>query len=134
MVNLLRGNAKSFTNISATTAAFTLPAGNYGVTVTATFGGGSVTLQRLAADASTYVTCLTALTAAGYATVLFPQAHTGSRSPPPSMSTLPRSPRADRWRVSSSLTSPSRTRRLRSSNRTSRPARKRPTPGRRRIN
>ena len=72
MVNLLRSNGKSFSNVSATTAAFTLPAGNYGVTVTATFGGGSVTLQRLAADASTYVTCLTALTTAGYATVLLP--------------------------------------------------------------
>lgn len=72
MVNMLRGNSASYSNISATTAAFTLPAGNYGVTVTATFGGGSVTLQRLAADASTYVTCLTAFTAAGYATVLLP--------------------------------------------------------------
>jgi hypothetical protein len=72
MVNLLRGNAKSFSNISATTAAFSLPAGNYGVTVSATFGGGTVTLQRLAADASTYVPCLTAFTAAGYATQLLP--------------------------------------------------------------
>lgn len=72
MVNMLRGNSTSYSNISATTAAFTLPAGNYGVTVTATFGGGSVTLQRLAADASTYVTCLTAFTAAGYANVLLP--------------------------------------------------------------
>lgn len=72
MANFLRGNSQSFSNISATTAAFTLPAGNYGVTVTATFGGGSVTLQRLAADNSTYVTCLTAFTAAGYATVLLP--------------------------------------------------------------
>ena len=72
MVNFLRGNAKSFSNISATTSAFTLPAGNYGVTVSATFGGGSVTLQRLAADGTTYVTCLTAFTAAGYATVLLP--------------------------------------------------------------
>ena len=72
MVNLLRGNARSFSNISADTAAFTLQAGNYGVTIHATFGGGSVTLQRLAADATTYVTCLTAFTAAGYATVLLP--------------------------------------------------------------
>ena len=72
MANFLRGNAQTFSNISATTSAFSLPAGNYGVTVTATFGGGSVTLQRLAADASTYVTCLTAFTAAGYATVLLP--------------------------------------------------------------
>jgi hypothetical protein len=69
---MLRGNAKSFTNISATTAAFTLPAGNYGVTAKGTWGGGSVTLQRLAADGSTYVTCLTTFTADGYATVLLP--------------------------------------------------------------
>jgi len=72
MVNFLRGNNASYSNISATTAAFTLPSGLYGVTVTATFGGGSVTLQRLAADGSTYVTCLTAFTAAGYATVNLP--------------------------------------------------------------
>ena len=72
MVNMLRGNSVAFTNISATTAAFTLPRGQYGVTVTATFGGGNVALQRLAADGSTYVTCLTAFTAAGYATVSLP--------------------------------------------------------------
>src|SRR5690348_2270906 len=58
----------SFKNISATTAAFTLRGGNYAVTVHATFGGGSVTLQRLAADGSTYVTAMTAFTADGYAT------------------------------------------------------------------
>jgi hypothetical protein len=61
-----------FSNISATTAAFLLAGGTYGVTVTATFGGGSVTLQRLAPDASTYVTCLAAFTAAGYASVALP--------------------------------------------------------------
>ena len=61
-----------FTNISATTAAFTLRGGQYAVTVHATFGGGSVGLQRLAADGSTYVNCLTALTADGYATVNLP--------------------------------------------------------------
>jgi hypothetical protein len=65
-------NFASFSNISADTDAFQLEAGNYAVTVIATFGGGSVTLQRLAADATTYVTCLTAFTAAGYATVLLP--------------------------------------------------------------
>lgn len=63
---------KNFSNISATTAAFVLRGGQYGVTVTATFGGGSVTLQRLGPDASTYVTCLTAFTAAGYATANLP--------------------------------------------------------------
>jgi hypothetical protein len=72
MANFQRGNSAIYSNISATTTAITLPAGNYGVTVTATFGGGSVTLQRQAADGSTWVTCLTAFTAAGYATVLLP--------------------------------------------------------------
>ena len=61
-----------FSNISANTAAFTLRGGNYGITVSATFGGGSVTLQRLAADASTYVTCVTAFSAAGYASANLP--------------------------------------------------------------
>jgi roadblock/LC7 domain-containing protein len=62
---------QEFSNISATTAAFTLRGGQYGVTVNGTFGGGSVTLQRAALD-GTYVTCLTAFTAAGYATVNLP--------------------------------------------------------------
>jgi len=61
-----------FSNISATTAAFTLRGGQYAVTVKATWGGGSVTLQRLAADGTTHVTCLTAFTADGYATVNLP--------------------------------------------------------------
>ena len=62
----------TYSNQSATSDAFLLKGGLYGVEVTATFGGGSVTLQKLAADASTYVTCLTAFTAAGYATVSLP--------------------------------------------------------------
>lgn len=61
-----------FSNISATTSGFVLRGGQYGVTVSATFGGGSITLQRLAKDGSTYVTCLTAFTAAGYASVNLP--------------------------------------------------------------
>jgi len=61
-----------FTNISANTAPFTLRGGNYGITVSATFGGGSVTLQRLATDGTTYVTCVTAFTAAGYASANLP--------------------------------------------------------------
>lgn len=68
----LQGDGKTFSNISASTSAFTLEGGLYGVMVNATFGGGSVTLQKLSADASTYVTCLTAFTAAGYATVSLP--------------------------------------------------------------
>lgn len=61
-----------FSNIAATPASFVLRGGQYAVTVLATFGGGSVALQRLAADNATYVTCLTPFTAAGYATVNLP--------------------------------------------------------------
>lgn len=61
-----------FSNISATTAGFTLRGGNYGLTCSATFGGGSITLQRLASDASTYVTVITALSASGYASANLP--------------------------------------------------------------
>lgn len=64
----------SFSNIAATPAAFTLRGGCYGITVHATFGGGSVDLKRLAADGSTYISVLSAAFAAdGYATVNVPQ-------------------------------------------------------------
>ena len=62
----------TFKNVSATPAAFKLRGGQYAVTVLATFGGGSVTLQRLADDGSTYITCLTAFSANGYATANLP--------------------------------------------------------------
>lgn len=55
-----------FSNISASTSPFALRGGKYAAAVLATFGGGSVTLQMLGPDGSTYVTCLTAFTAAGY--------------------------------------------------------------------
>lgn len=61
-----------FSNISATPAAFSLRGGNYGVTVHATWGGGSVTLQRLSPDGSTYVTVMTAFAADGYANANLP--------------------------------------------------------------
>lgn len=72
MANITIKPSAAFSNISATTAAFALGAGLYGITVTATFGGGNVVLQRLAADGATYVPVITALTAAGYATVSLP--------------------------------------------------------------
>ena len=63
----------TYSNISATTATFTLRGGQYGVTVHAgSWSSGSVTLQRLAFDGSTYVTCLTAFSADGYASVNLP--------------------------------------------------------------
>lgn len=61
-----------FSNISANTASFTLRGGSYGITAHATWGGGNVVLQRLAADASTYVSVITALTADGYSVTNLP--------------------------------------------------------------
>lgn len=60
-------DGQRFSDISATTSAFTLAGGRYDVQVTATFGGGSVTLQSLSVDGSTWFTALTAFTAAGRA-------------------------------------------------------------------
>jgi hypothetical protein len=68
-----RGEYFSFKNIAATPTAFILRGGNYGVSAhSATWGGGSATLQRLAPDGSTYVTCLTAFSADGYASANLP--------------------------------------------------------------
>lgn len=66
--------SKQFSNISATTAQFNLKGGKYGVNAAATFGGGSVKLQTLLADGSTWasVSSATDFTAAGYATVDLP--------------------------------------------------------------
>jgi hypothetical protein len=44
-----------FSNIAATTPAFGLKGGKYGLTVTATFGAGNVQPQTLAQDGSTWV-------------------------------------------------------------------------------
>jgi hypothetical protein len=49
-------DGKSFSNISATTAAFTLDGGRYGIDCIATYGGGSVALSKLGGDGSTFVT------------------------------------------------------------------------------
>lgn len=62
----------SFSNISANTGNFVLRGGNYGLTCHATFGGGSISLQRLAPDNATFVTVITALTADGYASANLP--------------------------------------------------------------
>jgi hypothetical protein len=70
--NILLKPSVQFSNISATTAAFTLGGGLYGVSVSATFGGGNVVLQRLGADGTTYLPVMTALTAAGYTTAYLP--------------------------------------------------------------
>lgn len=48
--------AVSFSNIAASTAAFPLTlGGRYSVSVIATFGGGSVKLQKLGPDGSTFL-------------------------------------------------------------------------------
>lgn len=62
----------NFSNISATTAAFQIFGGKYGLTVSATFGGGNVQLQALALDGSTFVNVGTAVTAAGQSTLDLP--------------------------------------------------------------
>ena len=60
---------RSFANISATTATFNLSGGNYGLLITATFGGGNIQLQRLSNDGATWVNIGPAVTAAGYSTM-----------------------------------------------------------------
>jgi hypothetical protein len=52
-------------NIAATTATFPLKGGCFCLDAVATWGGGSLTLQRLGPDATTYLTAATALTANG---------------------------------------------------------------------
>ena len=72
MASFTTNQNRTFADISATPAAFTLKGGVYGVSASATWGGGSVTLQKLSGDDSTWVTVLTAFTAAGYASVSLP--------------------------------------------------------------
>jgi hypothetical protein len=68
----LPDDAKSFSNIGATTAAFRLDGGKYNVDVIAsTFG--TVTLQRLGPDGSTYLTAMTAFAANGLAVADLPK-------------------------------------------------------------
>lgn len=63
---------KVFTNISANDGPWGLFPGEYAMTVHAgTWGGGSVALQRLAADGVTYVT-VQSFTADGFAVVTIP--------------------------------------------------------------
>jgi hypothetical protein len=73
-MNATAVDAKAFSNISATTAAFGLKGGKYAVTALGTFGGGSVKFQTLGPDGSTWisVSSLTDFTVAGDATVDIP--------------------------------------------------------------
>jgi hypothetical protein len=56
-------DAVEFANIAATTAAFKLKGGYYMVAAAATFGGGSVELQMLGPDQSTWLSVPAALPA-----------------------------------------------------------------------
>jgi hypothetical protein len=64
----------SFSNISASTAAFQLQGGKYAAAAIATWGGGSAKLQALGPDGSTFlsVSSATDFSANGYATVDLP--------------------------------------------------------------
>ena len=53
-----------FANISATTAAFAILGGTYGLTISATFGGGNVQLQTLSLDGATWINVGGAISAA----------------------------------------------------------------------
>ena len=67
-------DGKYFSNISATTSAFSLRGGKYAAEAIATWGGGSAKLQRLGPDGSTYilVSSGTDFTANGYVTANLP--------------------------------------------------------------
>jgi hypothetical protein len=60
------GESVLFSNLSATPAQFALEGGEYAMFVSATWGGGSVTLQGLAADGTTLVSLMPAFTSNGY--------------------------------------------------------------------
>lgn len=59
-------------NVAADSAAFTLLGGKYCIDAVATFGGGSLTLQRLGPDGVTQITATAAILAAGTVNVDLP--------------------------------------------------------------
>lgn len=65
-------NSNTYFGPLSATKSFTLPEGKYGVTVTATFSSGSVTLEKLSHDGTTYVPVLPAFTANGYGVIDLP--------------------------------------------------------------
>src|SRR5262249_49975125 len=71
MVSMIHGETYLHANAATSSLPFALRGGDYTVTVVATFGGGSVKLQKLAGDGTTYVSCssTTDFTAAGGASV-----------------------------------------------------------------
>ena len=65
-------DSQTFTNISADTEVFNLAGGKYGMSAVATWESGSVTLQILAADETTWLTAATPFTANGFETADLP--------------------------------------------------------------
>ena len=67
-------DTQKFSNIAATTSAFPLLGGKYALAAVATWGGGSVKLQVLMPDGSTYLSVAsgTDLTANGFTTLDLP--------------------------------------------------------------
>jgi hypothetical protein len=66
------GESHQFSNISASTGAFTLLGGKYGLDVSATFGGGNVQLQMLSVDNQTWVNVGSSITTNGASTYDLP--------------------------------------------------------------
>lgn len=63
----------TYSSVAVSQTGFKLLGGTYGMTVTATWGGGSVDLKKLSADGTTYVSVLTTtFTANAYQTVNIP--------------------------------------------------------------
>jgi hypothetical protein len=60
--------SKQFGNIAATTAAFGLKGGRYGLVVSANFGAGNVQLQMLSLDGVTWINFGAPITAASVVT------------------------------------------------------------------
>jgi predicted phage tail protein len=65
-------DSQTFTNISADTEVFNLAGGKYGMSVVATWKSGSVTMQILAADESTWLAVAIPFTADGFQTADLP--------------------------------------------------------------
>lgn len=61
-----------FQNLSVTTATFYVIGGTYGLTVSATFGGGSVQLQILSFDKATWLNVGSAFSANGFISQALP--------------------------------------------------------------
>ncbi len=66
------GESHQYSNISATTANFGLLGGTYGFDVTATWNSGSVQLEMLSLDGSTWVNVGSAVSTNGYSTEQLP--------------------------------------------------------------